>query len=208
MGYCLTNLGLISAAMGRHARAKELLRELMYRSRKLGDMFGSQYSFFGLACVADSEGHTARAARLWGVSEAIREAGGFRLPHAALSVMEYESRLAGARARLGEAVFKEVWTEGKAMTPDEATEYALSEEESAPPTPPGPEETSSSKPLNILTRREKEVGILVAKELTNRQIACDLMLSEHTVATHVRNILKKLALCSRTQIAAYFTEQR
>ena len=48
----------------------------------------------------------------------------------------------------------------------------------------------------------------MAKELTNRQIASELMLSEHTVATHVRNILKKLGLNSRNQIAARFREQR
>jgi hypothetical protein len=97
MGLCLTNLGLIVAAMGHHTRATRLLRELMNRSQELVDKFGSQYSFFGLACVADSKGDTARAARLWGVSEAIREAAGFRLPHAALSVMKYEYRLTEAR---------------------------------------------------------------------------------------------------------------
>ena len=51
------------------------------------------------------------------------------------------------------------------------------------------------------------MAVLVAKELTNRQIASQLMLSEHTVATHIHNILKKLGLHSRTQIDAYFTEQ-
>ena len=185
--------------MGRHSRAKELLRELMHRSRKLGDMFGSQYSFFGLACVADSEGHTARAARLWGVSEAIREAAGFRLPHAALTVMEYESRLAGARARMGDAAFEEAWAAGKAIPLERAVEYALSEEEPEPERPPQRSVT--------LTRREHEVAILVAKHLSNLQIASHLTLSEHTVATHIRHILKKLGLHSRTQIAAYFREQ-
>jgi DNA-binding NarL/FixJ family response regulator len=58
-----------------------------------------------------------------------------------------------------------------------------------------------------LSSREKEVVLLVARELTNSQIASELMLSEHTVATHIRNILKKLGLRSRTQIAAWLTEQ-
>jgi DNA-binding CsgD family transcriptional regulator len=46
---------------------------------------------------------------------------------------------------------------------------------------------------------------LVAQDLTNRQIASELILSEHTVATHIRNVLKKLGLRSRTQIAGWFT---
>jgi DNA-binding NarL/FixJ family response regulator len=53
----------------------------------------------------------------------------------------------------------------------------------------------------------QEVARLVARGLSNREIASHLTLSEHTVATHVRNVLKKLGLNSRNQIAAYFTER-
>jgi non-specific serine/threonine protein kinase len=69
------------------------------------------------------------------------------------------------------------------------------------------EPSSTDRPPIALTPREQEVAILVAKHLSNRQIASELMLSEHTVATHIRNILKKLGLNSRNQIAAYFREQ-
>jgi DNA-binding NarL/FixJ family response regulator len=93
------------------------------------------------------------------------------------------------------------------MTPEEAVEYALSEEKSAPPTSSGAEQPPPSEPLSMLTRREQEVAILVAKHLSNRQIASELMLSEHTVATHIRNILKKLGLSSRTQVATSFRKQ-
>ena len=51
-----------------------------------------------------------------------------------------------------------------------------------------------------LTRREEELATLVARGLTNRQIATELSISEHTAATHVRKILRKLGLRSRTQI--------
>ena len=56
--------------------------------------------------------------------------------------------------------------------------------------------------LDRLSRREREIAELVARDLTNRQIAEVLSISEHTAATHVRSILKKLDLRSRTQIAA------
>ena len=59
-----------------------------------------------------------------------------------------------------------------------------------------------------LTRREKEIVTLVARGITNRQIASELSISEHTAATHVRRILKKLGLQSRSQIGSWLTEQR
>ena len=50
---------------------------------------------------------------------------------------------------------------------------------------------------------EREVANLVARGLTNRQIAKELVLSERTVENHVRNILKKLKLSSRSEVAAW-----
>ena len=52
-----------------------------------------------------------------------------------------------------------------------------------------------------LTPRESEVATLIAHALTNRQIARRLVLSERTVETHVRHILAKLGLRTRTEIA-------
>jgi predicted ATPase/DNA-binding SARP family transcriptional activator/DNA-binding CsgD family transcriptional regulator len=203
LGLCLTNLSLILAAMGNHARATELLRELMHRSLEMGDKFARQYSFFGLACVADSEGRTARAARLWGVSEAIREAAGFRLPHAALTVMRYESRLTEVRARLGDDAFEAAWAEGRAMPLERAVEYALSEDESIIVRP---EKAQKGKQIPVLTRREEEVAVLVARGFTNHQVSEELSISERTAANHVASILRKQHLHSRTQIATRAVE--
>ena len=52
-----------------------------------------------------------------------------------------------------------------------------------------------------LTGREREIADLVAAALTNRQIADRLVLSERTVESHVRNVLAKLGLSNRTEIA-------
>jgi DNA-binding NarL/FixJ family response regulator len=54
-----------------------------------------------------------------------------------------------------------------------------------------------------LTNREKEITDLVAEGLSNKEIAQRLELATYTVKSHVHNILEKLALHSRLQIAAY-----
>ena len=50
--------------------------------------------------------------------------------------------------------------------------------------------------------------MLVARGLTNRQIASELVISEHTAATHIAKILKKLRLRSRSQIGSWLADQR
>jgi DNA-binding NarL/FixJ family response regulator len=54
-----------------------------------------------------------------------------------------------------------------------------------------------------MTRREREVVNLIAEGLANKEIAVRLNIATYTVKSHVRNIMEKLMLHSRLQIAAY-----
>ncbi|MDZ7779982.1 MAG: response regulator transcription factor [Gemmatimonadota bacterium] len=54
-----------------------------------------------------------------------------------------------------------------------------------------------------LTARERKVVALIGDGLSNKAIAKTLGISPHTVKSHVRNIMDKLALRTRLQIAAY-----
>jgi DNA-binding NarL/FixJ family response regulator len=54
-----------------------------------------------------------------------------------------------------------------------------------------------------LTKREKEIVDLISEGLSNKEIAVRLHIATHTVKSHVHNILEKLALSSRLQIAAF-----
>ena len=59
-----------------------------------------------------------------------------------------------------------------------------------------------------LTRREREVALLVARGLTNRQIGDELVISAATAERHVVNIFNKLGFHSRSQVAAWVVEQK
>ena len=58
-----------------------------------------------------------------------------------------------------------------------------------------------------MTLREREVLRLIAAGETNKAIAAALVISEHTVARHVQNMLQKLGFSSRASLAAYAVDQ-
>jgi DNA-binding NarL/FixJ family response regulator len=58
-----------------------------------------------------------------------------------------------------------------------------------------------------MTAREREVIDLIGEGLSNKEIASRLNIATHTVKSHVRNVMEKLALHSRLQIAAYAHRQ-
>jgi len=59
------------------------------------------------------------------------------------------------------------------------------------------------QPGGALTARESEVAALIAEGLTNGQLAERLFISPKTAAVHVSNILAKLGLASRAEVAAW-----
>ncbi len=59
-----------------------------------------------------------------------------------------------------------------------------------------------------LTRREQEVAALIAKRFSNRQIAEELFITERTAERHVSNILLKLNIHTRAQIAEWILQDK
>ena len=76
-------------------------------------------------------------------------------------------------------------------------------EDSAPVSAPTPATASPSQIPTRLSQREREILALVARGLTNAEIAKRLDLSDHTVKRHVANILMKLDLSSRAAAATF-----
>ncbi len=59
-----------------------------------------------------------------------------------------------------------------------------------------------------MTKREKQIIELISEGNTNKEIAQELHLSTYTVKSHVHNILEKLALSTRVQIAKYLHDSK
>ena len=114
----------------------------------------------------------------------------------------HERMLEPARRSLGEAAAAAAWEEGRAMPLDGALEYALA-------TVPMQVEPADRRPAqdgSRLTPREREVAALIARGLTNQQIADELVIAKRTAANHVEHILAKLGFHSRTQVATWVAE--
>src|SRR5215212_12250578 len=165
-------------------------------------------SLEGLACVAGAEGEAVRAARLFGAAEALMEAIGYRLVPQENAILE--PYRASVRSRLGEVASEKAVAEGGAMGLDQATAYALSEEQpSTPPSPTTSQPRISSSTLEHpagLTSREVEVLGLVATGLTNAQVAKELFLSPRTIQRHLNSIYHKLGVSSRAAATRFAVE--
>lgn len=66
-----------------------------------------------------------------------------------------------------------------------------------------PSRAQAAQEMDKLSPREKDIFLLVAQSLSNKQIARDLDIAETTVKIHIQHIFKKMDLTSRVQIAVF-----
>ena len=107
---------------------------------------------------------------------------------------DHDRSLAAAQAQHGAPAFGAAWAAGRALPLEEAVAEALADDR---PVASGPAD-------GPLSARELEVAALIAQGLTNQEIADRLVIGRRTAETHAANILGKLGLSARPQIAAWF----
>jgi predicted ATPase/DNA-binding CsgD family transcriptional regulator len=196
----LRNLAIAAFRQGNYERAETLLKESLAVLQEPQEKVYTTQSLDSLAVVVSMHGEHKRAARLFGAAEALREAVGANvLP---FYRADYELGVATARAGLGEEAFEEAWAQGRTMTPEEAIGYALQPQ---PISKEGSLHSQSSYPAG-LSPRQAEVLRLVARGLTNSQIADELFISPHTVKRHLDSIYRKVGVTSRVAAARFASE--
>jgi predicted ATPase/DNA-binding CsgD family transcriptional regulator len=200
--HTLTVLGRIALDQGAYERATACYKESLTLRQETGEKEGIATALEGLAAVTGMQGQPVRAARLYGSAESLRTLLG--APLTPIDRPYYQQTVAAIRAQLDEPTFLKAWTEGQAMTLEEAIAEAVqvkAREHIPPTTPPAPVETPSTSPSRGnpfgLTTREIEVLRLVTQGLTTTQIAEQLMISPRTADAHLRSIYSKLEVTSR-----------
>jgi predicted ATPase/DNA-binding CsgD family transcriptional regulator len=143
-----------------------------------------------LAELADGVGNSQHAVRLLGAASAIRESLGLPL----FKVYEdgHEAIIASLRNTMVDSDFDAAWTEGAALSTEEAVAYALRGRG---------ERKRPSSGWDSLTPTELDVVRLVGEGLPNKDIATRLFVSPRTVQSHLRHVYNKLGLGSRVQLA-------
>jgi len=193
----LRHLGDVGLHQGDYELAATCYTEGLILAREVAARRETEECIAGLAQLACAKGNYRQAARLFGMAEALRAVLGHR--REPYEQTHHEESLVSARAAIGKAAFAAAWAEGRAMTLEQIIEYALAPVEAATLIP-------TRREKGLLTPREQEVGAMITRGLTNREIASSLVISERTADAHVQHILNKLGFHSRAQIASWAVE--
>ena len=183
-------MGMLSFHDQKYVEAREFFARGLLMAHELHYGWVEANALATYASVAAATGQSERAARLGAAAE--RWASVLAVTLVPDYRIELDRALGRARADLGEVAYATAWSIGSMMSTDQAVAYALDSSEVQDKSMHGP-----------LSSREQEVALLVARGMTNRQLADVLVISTRTADHHVAHILAKLGLATRAQIAGW-----
>jgi DNA-binding NarL/FixJ family response regulator len=196
----LLNLGQVAMLSGDTNAGKSWSVEALQVARRIDNRLAQYWVLATLGWHAANDGRPRVAAQLLGAAETLAMQTGADMmgPAVPLLAQAKESTLAA----LGASAYDREFNAGKQLSRETALRLALGETDGIGTEP------ADGFVAGPLAKREVEVARLVAEGLSNKQIGARLFISDRTVATHVSNIMNKLGLNSRAQIAVWMTSAR
>ncbi|SEC89104.1 ATP-binding protein [Rhodococcus koreensis] len=182
--------------LGRADDAVDAAQQALRIQRDFKDKICTALSIEVLSWVATSSGDANAAATLCGAAKGVWHRLGTSVAAFGPQITDdSQSSERDAARMVGPGEFAQLATPAIRLTIEQAVDLALgtrTEDAAAP--------VAEASPL---TKREQEIAELLAQGLSNRQIAERLVISRRTVDGHVEHIFDKLAVSSRTQVAAW-----
>ena len=195
----LHKLGQTVRRRGDATEARWLVAESLTLQQELGNKQGIVECLAALAGLAFESASPERAVELIGASDAaLAELGA---PLAPADAADLERDRTRGRASLDARTWAAAHRRGREMSVAQALVLAQAD-------PPAGGTNTEGEPSAVLSPREAEVADLIARGLSNREIAAALTISEKTAANHVEHIMTKLNFRSRTQIAVWAVRNR
>ncbi|MFC7613891.1 ATP-binding protein [Actinokineospora soli] len=194
--WTLFNVAATEFLFGDPAAGVDAARAGLRLQHRVGNKILTGFLLSMIAGCTTALGDHARGARLLGAATAaMRRIGVYAIEYAAFTP-RLRAAMEDAARGLGKDARDRAFASGAALSTAEAIDYALADTDggapAAHPDRDGP-----------LTAREAEIARMVAKGMTNQQVASALGIARRTVETHVQHILGKLDLANRTQIATW-----
>jgi predicted ATPase/DNA-binding CsgD family transcriptional regulator len=212
------------------------LRRAMRAMRDLGDEAGIAYCLEVLGWVAARGTRVDQAAWLLGAADALWLRSSGRLSNIAVMEQSHQRAAKQAREALGGLHYESAHDRGGAVdlatvvawAADESGAMQWPDRVAAPRDSADPGaiagagaagdgaaradrgdggEPAAAASVTTLTRREREIALLVASGLSNRDIATRLFISKRTVDAHVEHIFAKLEISSRVKLTMWLQSQ-
>ena len=195
-----SRIGVLATSMGRERQAADAFARSLPIFRELRDWWSAVQIITHVARCALAAGQFADAVRLVTAAEAFYTIEGVR--PSADEYAAWHAFLEVAQRTLVDEDYAQALAHGRSLSLEDAIALAVSivQEEVVPKEVP---DVPTASDVAGLTQREQEVLRLLARGMTDREIATRLSVSARTVGGHVTNLLGKLGVESRTAAAIF-----
>ena len=200
----LSLLGTIEYREGNYAEALARLVESMEGQQELDASWVVGNTLANFVALAVTLGHPELGARISGAVTELTDAVGIR-PIPIVSAI-YRPALEAAREALGEEAFADEHERGRRLSIDDVVAELRAIDVSDSRTSGqavGPPSRATSALPDGLSAREAEVLALIAAGCSTREIAEQLVISNHTVERHITHVYQKIGARGRAEAAAY-----